>query len=144
MLIHFHWQSNDPQKSAFVLAGPVGEEANIALLPLPFAPESQTLSLQVPGLSAQRADGEYCYITYIKKVLFALQQRGIEATLFIEYRSVHDFATLQERRLKFLRIHAQKAIDDLKKTRNWIKDKRVAEIRQNLETTLRDLDMIHI
>ena len=145
MYIQFVWDSSSHPASSSELAG------QISMLGIELTPGShtdwtsrtkQTLGFEAPGLSAQKAAGEFCYARIISEFKNALRACGINAQVLVDGRDLLDYAAQQEAKVVFLKIHSEMAANELKQTRTWLKDGRIAEIRRKLEQAIKDVAMV--
>ena len=129
-----------PDRKAITIAGIVSAEAKIALMAGAASRDRETLSFEADSLHT-RIVTKYPGITFsvcsaITYIRIALDWRKINAEVLIDGLELETYASLKEQRLKNLQESVEVAISNLQRTRNWIKDKRFAEIRLFLQEEL--------
>lgn len=141
MKVSVMWRTETPK--AAEIAGLVSQKLGFAVMP-EYDEQYKRHSLSIECLSLSNLGGPAWDMHPSHNGAFAAN--GIMQYLWDNYQihgermvdgwDVGAHACILERRVRHLEKAANKTIEDLKRTRSWLKDKRFAEIRRDLEVVL--------
>lgn len=127
MTIHVSWKDEEPTASA--VAGPIANSIGWALLPGDHDPQwGHQLIFECKDLQ----EG----IHIARGIIGTLNSRGAHGEIFINEWDLGAYACQLERKCGALEMVIEVVILKLKETRSWFRDKRIAQIRRDLESDL--------